>query len=47
MELGEGVYEEDVYDENEDGYAEDADVTTETEAETEAEAQLENDGEEA
>ena len=47
MELGEGVYEEDVYDENEDGYAEDADVTTETEAETEAEAQPENDGEEA
>ena len=47
MELGEGVYEEDVYDENEEEYAEDADVAAETDAGTEAEAQPENDGEEA
>ena len=40
MELGEGVYEEDVYDENEE-YSENADV------ETEANVQPEEDGEEA
>ena len=48
MELGEGVYEEDVYDENEE-YPEDADVEVDTEAENETEAnvQPEEDGEEA
>ena len=48
MELGEGVYEEDVYDENEE-YPEDADVEVDTEAknETEANVQPEEDGEEA
>ena len=48
MELGEGVYEEDVYDENEE-YQEDADVEVDTEAENETEAnvQPEEDGEEA
>ena len=48
MELGEGVYEEDVYDENEE-YPEDADVEVDIEAENETEAnvQPEEDGEEA
>ena len=48
MELGEGVYEEDVYDENEE-YPEDADVEVDTEAENETEAnvQPEEDCEEA
>ena len=48
MELGEGVYEEDVYDENEE-YPEDTDVEVDTEAknETEANVQPEEDGEEA
>ena len=48
MELGEGVYEEDVYDENEE-YPEDVDVEVDTEAENETEAnvQPEEDGEEA
>ena len=48
MELGEGVYEEDVYDENEE-YPENADVEVDTEAENETEAnvQPEEDGEEA
>ena len=46
MELGEGVYEEDVYDENEEEYAEDADVAETADAEA-AENQPEEDGEEA
>ena len=48
MELGEGVCEEDVYDENEE-YPEDADVEVDIEAENETEAnvQPEEDGEEA